>query len=194
MEAKQLNKVSLEEYLSIEKESQQKYEFHNGFIYAMAGGTYNHRLICGNIFGEIRASLKKESLDCRAMNSEIKLHVASENSFLYPDAMVVCGEVSKSIKDPNAVTNPKVVIEVLSKSTATYDRGDKFFMYRQIASLQEYVLIEQEKPQVEIYKREGDLWQISRVTGLEHSLHLPSVQLEIPLVDIYEGVVFEEES
>lgn len=108
--------------------------------------------------------------------------------------MVVCGEVSKSKKDSNAVTNPKIVVEVLSKSTATYDRGDKFFMYRQIPSLQEYVLIEQEKPQVEIYKREGDLWQITRITGLDNSLILPSIQLEVPLADIYDEVVFELEN
>lgn len=193
MEAKRLNKVTLKEYLAIEKERQQKYEFQNGFIYAMAGGTYNHGLICGNIFGELRTRLKTGNQDCRAMTSEIKLHVESENSFLYPDAMVVCGEVGKSNKDPNAVINPLIVFEVLSKSTATYDRGDKFFMYRQIPSLQEYVLIEQEKPQLEIYKREGDLWQITRITGLDKKLTLPALQLEIPLTDIYEGVVFEVE-
>ena len=141
----------------------------------------------------MRSRLKARNSDCKAMTSEIKLHIQSENSFLYPDSMVACGEIQKSDSDKNAITNPIVVIEVLSKSTANYDRGDKFFMYRLIPSLQEYVLIEQEKPQIEIYKRESDLWQITRVTGLDKKLTLRSINLEIPLSEIYEGVEFGDE-
>ena len=93
-----MEKVTIEEYLAIEQEAKEKYEFHDGYLYAMAGGTFNHGLICGNAFGELRSGLKKKGSPCRAMLSEIKLHVQSENSFLYPDAMVICGEIGKSLE------------------------------------------------------------------------------------------------
>jgi Uma2 family endonuclease len=158
----------------------------------MAGGTYNHGLICGNIFGEIRSRLIEQNSLCTAMSSEIKLHVVSENSYLYPDTMVIYDEVEKSVAEKNAVTNPVLVIEVLSKSTATYDRGDKFHLYRQIPSLREYVLIEQDKAQVEIYKREGGLWKITRIQGVENTLLLSSLELEIDFQRIYYRVDFEQ--
>ena len=82
-----------------------KYEFHNGRIYALAGGSLNHGLICGNIFGELRSGLKEKRDDCKAMTSEIKLYIQSENAFVYPDAMVVCGEINKSTKDRNSIYN-----------------------------------------------------------------------------------------
>ncbi len=192
MEALKIGKVSIEEYLAIESAATEKYEYHDGQIYAMAGGTYEHGLICGNVFAEIRSSLIARESPCIAMSSEIKLHVVAENSFLYPDTMVVCEEVEKSETEPNAVTNPVLVIEVLSKSTATYDRGDKFYLYRQITSLQEYVLIEQDKAQIEIYKREGLLWKITRVKGIENSLSLSSIGLDIDLAKIYFRVKLDE--
>ncbi len=120
----------------------------------------------------------------------MKLNVESKNSFLYPDAMVVCGGVEKSKTEPNSITNPRVIVEVLSKTTATYDRGDKFFLYRQINSLQEYVLIEQDKPQIEVYKREADLWKITRISGLDQQLYLESLDLKLELEVIYEDVEF----
>jgi Uma2 family endonuclease len=132
-----LDSLTIEEYLSIESASDSKHEYHNGYIYAMAGGTLNHGLICGNIYGEIRAGLKENHSDCKAINSEVKLYIQSLNSFLYPDTKVICGGIEQSNKEVNAVTNPSIIVEVLSKTTAHYDRGDKFYFYRQIPSLQE---------------------------------------------------------
>lgn len=191
MEAKKLNTISFSEYLDIERTTNSKYEYHNGTIFAMAGGTINHGLICGNIFGEIRTGLRKKKSSCRVMNSEIKLHIASSNCFLYPDAMVICGDIKKSTEEFHAVTNPVAIIEVLSKSSASYDRGDKFFLYRELPSLQEYILIEQKKTQVEIYKRQGDLWKITRVTGLTETFYISALELEISMKEVYwdvEGV------
>ncbi len=190
MEAKKLGKLTVTAYLQLEREAGEKHEYLNGYIQAMAGGTLNHGLICGNIFGELRASLKAKAQDYRAMTSEIKLYIAAENCFLYPDAMVVCGDIEKAEATVNAVTNPVLIVEVLSKSTASYDRGDKFHLYRQIASLQEYVLIEQDKAQADIYQRQADLWKITRVTGLEQHLYLHTIGAEIPLAAIYEDVAF----
>lgn len=193
MDAKKLNKVTVKEYLQIERESRQRYEFHDGFIFALAGGTLNHGLICGNVFGEIRSWLKEKKSPCKAMSSEVKLHIQSEKSFLYPDTMVVCGDIEKSKIDPNAVANPVLIVEVLSKTTSAYDRGDKFYLYRQIPGLQEYMLIEQDKAQAEVYKRESGLWRITRVSGLDKSVPLSSIGLEISLADIYRDVEFPGE-
>lgn len=188
MEAKKLNNLTISEYIEIEKDTDTKYEYHNGSIFAMAGGTLNHVLICGNIFGEIRAVLRSDNRNCKVMNSEIKLYIQSKNSFLYPDAMVICGDIEKSHKEPNSVTNPIVIVEVFSKSTESYDRGDKFYLYRQIKSLQEYILIDQVKVQIEIYRREVDLWRITRINGIENKLFITSLDINIELKDIYENI------
>ena len=190
MDAHKLTNVTIEEYLEIERETQTKYEYHNGSIYALAGGTLNHTKICGNIFYELKDKLKNTS--CGALSGEAKIYIKSQNKFVYPDTIAVCGEIKTSKKENNSITNPKVIVEVLSKSTASYDRGDKFHMYRQIESLEEYVLIEQEKPIVEIYKRKGDLWQITRVEGLENEIHLTALDLKIQLQEIYDDVKFAQ--
>lgn len=154
----------------------------------MAGGTLPHGLICGNIFGELRMKLKEKDSSCVVINSDVKLNVFSENSFLYPDAMVICGEIEMAKQEKNAVTNPVLIVEVLSKSTASYDRGHKFYLYRQIETLQEYVLIEQDKPQVEIYKRTANLWDITRIKGINKQVYFSSLELSIPMKDIYERI------
>ena len=185
-----LSNIALDEYIQIEQETGQKYEFHDGAIYALAGGTLNHGWICGNIFGELRSGLKSQGNKCRAMTSEIKLYIAAGNCYVYPDAMVVCGKIETNKKEVQSVTNPQIIIEVLSPGTEIYDRGDKFHLYRQVKSLKEYVLIDQAKPQVEIFKKEGDLWQISRTTGLAKSIYLSSIDLEISLAEIYNDINF----
>ncbi len=189
MDALKLNGLSIAEYLQIEVQTDTKYEFHDGSIYAMAGGTVEHGLICGNVFGELRAELRKNKKKCTVLNSEIKLHIESQNRFLYPDAMVVCGELEKSETEKNSIINPVVIIEVLSKSSASYDRGDKFYYYRQIPSLREYILIDQEKVLVELFKREGKLWHIKRIEGLSHLLEIENLGVQIPLSIVYEGVL-----
>ena len=101
--------------------------------------------------------------------------------------MVICGDLEESDQYQEAVTNPIVIVEVLSKSTADYDRGDKFYFYRQLPSLQEYLLIEQEKPVAELYykKPQTDLWQISRFEGLDQQIILQSLQISVKMADLY---------
>lgn len=190
MEAHRLNNLSIQEYVSIEKDSNTRYEYHDGYIYAMAGGTLNHGLICGNVFGEIRSALKEKGKNCTVINSEVKLHIQEKNKFLYPDAMVICGEIEQSDEEKNSVTNPNVIVEVLSKTTASYDRGDKFYFYRQIKSLKEYILIEQDNAQIEIYTRKSQLWKITRIVGLDQELFIPTLNVTIPLAGIYQDIKF----
>lgn len=190
MQAKKLNNISIKEYIAIEKANDVKYEYLDGSIYAMAGGTVKHTTICGNVFFEIETALRGANKPCRTYNTDAKIRIESKNSYVYPDATVVCGEPEMSEHKPDAVTNPTVIVEVLSKSTVGYDRGDKFYLYRQIESLQEYILIEQEEAKIEIYKRKGDLWHISRVTGLEAELFISSLDVSIELKQIYLNVDF----
>ncbi len=190
MEAKKLNDISIEEYIALEKEAETKYEYHDGTVYAMAGGTIEHGLICGNIFGEIRSALRSKKSNCRPVNSEVKLHIQSINRFLYPDTMVICGKIEQSTDEINSITNPSLIVEVLSKSSASYDRGDKFYFYRQIESLQEYIIIEQEKAQIEIYKREAELWKITRISGMKSKLYLSALDISIDVEEIYRDVKF----
>ena len=191
MQATKLNKITIEEYIAIERENDTRYEYHNGEIFVMAGGTIPHTDISGNVFYETTAKLRAKNSSCRPFNNDVKIQIQGERRFVYPDMSVICGEPKTSEYYKDALTNPIVIAEVLSDSTANYDRGDKFFLYRKIETLKQYILIEQEKPQIEIYTRnEGDLWHIKRVSGLENSLTLTSLDIEIPLKDIYRNVDF----
>lgn len=190
MKAQELSRLTIEEYINHEIETGQRYEYHNGQLYAMSGGTINHGILCGNIYAELRNSLRNKPSACKALTGEVKLHIPSENAFVYPDAMVVCGEMQRSERDTNALTNPTLIVEVLSKTTESYDRGDKFYKYRQIPTLQEYVLIEQEKIVVEIYSKHAntDLWRISRVEGLDQMITFHSLGVAISMKDLYSDV------
>lgn len=181
------SKLSVQAYIQQEQESGIRYEYHDGTIYALAGGTINHGKLCGNIYAELRNKLKANNSGCNAFTGEIKLGIERKNTFVYPNAMVICEEINTAKEDDNAVTNPVLIAEVLSKTTADYDRGDKFYLYRQIPSLQEYVLIEQSKPVVEVYyKKKGtEFWSINRYEGLDTAVSLRSLKITIPLSDLY---------
>lgn len=188
-------KLTIEEYIKLEQEAQQKYEFHNGYVYAMAGGTDSHNTITMNISGEIYAALKVK--DCKIKNSDTKLYLENNNKFVYPDAMIICGKQEESEKLKDAFTNPIVIIEVLSESTGSYDRGDKFGFYRQIPSLRHYILIEQDKIKIDIFSRQSStsLWDIRSLENIENNLELAisdTFVLSISLKDIFNDVIFEE--
>jgi len=188
------SKLTVEEYVELEQDTNQKYEFHDGYVYAMAGGTDNHNTITLNISTEIHNRLKGKK--CRIKNSETKLWLEDKNKYVYPDAMIICGKQEESENLKDAFTNPVVIIEVLSKSTQGYDRGDKFGFYRAVRSLRHYVLIEQKEAKIDIFSRKSatSLWDIQTIEGLESNLELEISETEtliISLKDIYYDVVFE---
>ncbi len=181
-----MNHHTISQYLEIEYDSSEKHEFDAGRIWAMSGGTYHHGLICGNTHSAIKNETERQGLGCITLGTEVRIHIKTAEAVVYPDAMVVCGKVAFSEEDQEAVINPKVVVEVLSKSTSGYDRGQKFSKYRQLPSFQEYILIEQDMPYVESFFREdNNSWKISNVRNLEGSLFIESLQIFIPLADIY---------
>lgn len=191
MEAATLNRISIAEYITISKEQNQKYEYHDGSIFAMAGGTLEHGTIGGNIFSFLNERSGTDGSKCRTFNSDIRLHVEKSNKIFYPDVMIVCNQIERSKAEKESIINPTVIVEVLSETTESYDRGDKFHFYQQIPSLKEYVLVAQDKQQVDIFKREGEnTWKIRRYQAEDKVLHLESIEVEIPFDMIYRNVAF----
>lgn len=186
--------LSVEEYIQHEIETGQKYEYHDGMIYALAGGSLEHVLLIGNIYSELRNGLKEKRSNCKPITNDAKLYIEKENKYVYPDSMVVCGEIKKSDETKDALTNPILIVEVLSKSTSEYDRGDKFYFYRQIPSLREYILIDQSRYVVEVFlkKEKNDLWRISRYNSLDQMINIQSLDIEISMKELYFDIDISE--
>lgn len=181
-------RLSIEEYLALEKETDTKYEYHDGEVYAMAGGTPTHSLIANNAGTALNINLRSKR--CYAYNSDLRV-ATSRNKYVYPDVSVVCGRVSFFEELKNAANNPVLIVEVLSEETRAYDRGGKFMRYRMMESFREYVLIDQSLPFVEVfYKNELSTWEYRAYTDLEGMIPLHSLDIEIPMADIYIGVDF----
>lgn len=181
---------TLEEYLELDKNSEEKYEFFDGEIFAMAGGSLAHNTIAANV---IRAlGNKLEGTACRALTSDMRLKVPLALPYRYPDATVVCGEpVIEDLQGQQVLLNPQVIIEVLSPTTEAYDLGKKFSAYQSIASFCEYVLIAQDRAHVIQYVRQADgKWLRSEHQGVGAVLELESLGIRLALRDIYQRVNF----
>ncbi|MEL6926782.1 MAG: Uma2 family endonuclease [Bacteroidota bacterium] len=193
MKALKYKKYSVEEYLQLERTTGMKHEYIDGEVRAMSGGSVEHATISGNIFFELESRLRAKKQTCRTFNSDVKIYINKLSRYYYSDASVVCGELQISDEEKNAITNPVLIVEVLSDGTEKKDRTEKFTAYRKMASLQEYVLISQDKPYIEVFYRAPnvDLWKIITIEDLSHELQLQSVNLSIPLTDIYRDVNFD---
>jgi Uma2 family endonuclease len=187
----QPRRYSIEEYLRIADDSTEKLEYIDGEIVSMAGGTYNHSLIsenCGRGLGN-----RLNGKPCRVLDSNLRVGIPRTPRYMYPDKLVICGKPEFDARDKKnlSVTNPRLVVEVISDSSEKRDRGDKFTRYRLLESLQEYILVSQERPQVETYFRQPDgTWLFSPYFGMETTVRLRSLEIDLPLVEIYAGVEF----
>ena len=188
MGERKVESYTIDEYLALEQRTQLKHEFIDGQVYAMSGGTVNHGIISSNTLFAIQSALNQQKKNCLTLNSDVKVAVTQKNSYLYPDVFVVCGEIEK---EKEAIKNPTLIIEVLSKSTQGYDQTKKFRLYRTIPSFQEYVLIDQEQAIAEIFFRETESsWQIATIQGLENNITLTSLNISLKMADIYQHVSF----
>ena len=151
MGARQPTQLTYAEYLQIEARTGTKHELLHGLAYAMAGGTPDHAGLAAAMVRALADAL--EGRPCRVFSSDLKVRVLATGLATYPDVTVVCDKTEVDPEDPNAVTNPRLVVEVLSESTEAYDRGQKFLHYRQVPSLLEYVLVSQGEPRIEVYRR-----------------------------------------
>jgi len=179
------------EYLALEEAAELKSEYWNGEIVAMSGSRIDHQQIVSNLTVLLANKLKGR---CRIFPSEMRVWVKKRNKFFYPDVTIICDKPSFYKNRRDTVDNPKMIIEVLSNSTASFDRAEKFLSDQTLESLDEYVLISQEKPLVEQYiKRDDENWIYKAVIGLESSVTFPSVKTPLTLKEIYDLVEFEEE-
>lgn len=136
--------ISAEEYLELERQAGEKHEYWHGEMGMMAGASRNHNLIAGNVYLALRQ--KAGARGCTAYMSDVRLRIDKDNAYVDPDVMVVCGVVQTDPRQKDTVMNPVVLVEVLSDSTAGYDRNEKFKMYRHIPSLEHYVMVDQMEP------------------------------------------------
>lgn len=176
----------------LERPSEIRHEYLDGTVYAMAGETPEHSLICFNLGGIMHAQLKEKP--GRGFSLNMKVRTDQSGLFAYPDLTVVCGEPLYHDNHRDVLTNPTVVFEVLSRSTAAYDRGEKSLRYRtHIASFKDLILVAQDKPHVEHYSRQEDrTWAFSEIGGLDALLILDSIDCRLPLAELYAGLVFPE--
>lgn len=173
-----------EAYLAWEAEQFERHEYLNGEVFLMTGTTTAHNLIAGNLAFALKQALRGQP--CRVFMSDVKLRVETANCFFYPDVMVTCSARDRG--ESKMQFEPTVVVEVLSDSTAAYDQGLKFEVYRQLPSLREYVLIAQDEPRVWVYRRgEGAEWILHPYRDGE-TVVLPSLELAIPLADLYQDL------
>jgi Uma2 family endonuclease len=188
---KEIKRYTPAEYYQLERKAQYKSDYYDGEIFAMAGGTKRHSLICTNISGELRHRLKGKP--CVAYESNLRLKVKATGLRTYPDVSVYCGDHERDPDDTDGetLTNPTVLFEVLSPTTESYDRTVKRPHYRRVESLQMLVLVSQDKAYAEIYQREpSGEWSFHEAEGLNGSLVLTPLGIELPMAEIYDKVDF----
>jgi len=186
--------VAIEDYLSIEQEDRVRYEFHEGQLIRMAGGSLPHSDICNNVATSLTNATRAKGGNCQAFNSEMKIEVIPSVKYLYPDAGATCGNRDESKVITGAITNPVLIVEVLSKSSANYDMGGKLQLYFSLRSVKEYLIVYQDHPKVMLYRRHGngDLFGLHAAEGIKTAIELTSINANLKLADIYYGIDFSE--
>jgi Uma2 family endonuclease len=183
-------KATEEVFLKYLESIEGKAEWLDGEIYDMAGGSGRHATICGNVGAEIRAALKGKG--CTTYAGDLMYRIPLDRSLCFPKASVICGTPEFEPPKNNIARNPTVIVEVLSDETESYCRGGKFKKYRTILTLQEYVLVDQHKYEVEVrFRHPSGLWDIQTFDDLNQNVSLQSLGITIPMAEIYYGIVFE---
>lgn len=185
--------ISPDEYLKIERAAEIRHEYYNGEMFAMSGATRAHNLIAGNIFASLRGQFA--SRDCEVYQSDMRVKVDRKGLYTYPDVVAACDSPKFEDDEFDTLVNPRVIVEVLSKSTEDYDRGTKFEMYRRLASLQDYVLVSQDKMHVEHFQRQPDgRWILEEFDSPERTLAFETSNCILNVADIYTKVSFNPEN
>ena len=181
-----LEYISPEDYLRMEAQSPVRHEYVAGTAYAMTGASLRHNILAGNLYAALRAHLKASP--CRVFIEGVKLHVGRDNAYYYPDVIVSCDPRLQTITgDSMVIDQPTALIEVLSPSTEGVDRREKFFAYRKLASLKEYLLVDQNVMEIELFRRQGDVGWERFVFSADDELALASLDFRCPLVEVYDG-------
>jgi len=187
--AAEANAMSADEYLAWEELQEEKHEYYHGEIFAMGGAGREHVQVAGNVFAALKQLLR--GTPCRAYMSDMKLHVATMDTFFYPDVIVSCNK--KDHQADQYLSSPSLIVEVLSDSTEAYDRGAKFAAYRQLASLKEYVLVDIKTRRVECFRRTADNDWLLHDYSAEQVCDFASLDVAIEIADIFEDIVDQQQ-
>jgi len=182
--------VTPEEYLAAERKATARHEYVDGYVYAMTGASRAHNLITVNLASELITCLRGRP--CETYANDMRVKVEPTGLYSYPDVVVVCGPPQLEDEHTDTLLNPTLIVEVLSPSTEAYDRGDKSAHYRQLPSLQEYVLAAQDRPAVERFVRQEGAWLLAEVKGVDATVTLDAIGCALSLREIYERVDFVE--
>jgi Uma2 family endonuclease len=189
--APKYNYVSPEDYLVMERASQEKHEYFKGEIFAMSGASNEHNDITYNINRLVAPFLHGKG--CKLYGSDFRIHIPENTLYTYPDFTIVCGKAETTEIYTDNLTNPAVIIEILSKTTKDYDRGSKFMLYRSIKTLKEYLLIDSTTISVEHFEKQNDnSWRLTEFKQLSDNFVISTIGLTLLLKDIYEDVSIEE--
>lgn len=183
--------ITPEQYLESERLALEKHEFYLGEIFAMSGASFRHNQIFKNTYGNLFNKLKGKP--CQPYGSDLRIHIPNNSLYTYPDISIICGkpEMTDTVKD--TITNPSVIIEILSKSTYDYDKGQKFTLYRDIDSLREYILIDSMSIRVEHYfKNEDSSWTLKDYRTIDDKLNIETISADLLLSDVYVDVFVDE--
>jgi Uma2 family endonuclease len=187
MSAQPASLASADDYLAFERGQREKHEFFDGEIVQQAGASIAHNLITANIIGSLHQQLRGKP--CTVLPSDMRIRTPRRRQYMYPDATIICGSPLFDDSQHDTILNPVVIVEVLSPSTESYDRGRKFQAYRTIATLQEYLLISQTMQRVEHFQRHTDLmWLMREYTSPDQAIELTSVGCRLLLSELYEKV------
>lgn len=181
-------RYSLEEYRALEETSEERHEYRNGEIIAMPGGSLNHSRIGRNLLTYLTFSLRDSEFE--PINNDLRLWLPTYQRGMYPDVMVFRSPPTLNDDRQDEALDPLVIIEVLSPSTAEYDRGNKFRLYRSIPNFTEYLLVEQEETFVEVYRKQNEGWLLQDYSELAETILLKSLNIELPMAEIYRGISF----
>jgi Uma2 family endonuclease len=181
--------ITPEEYLALERQAEVKSEYFGGEMFLMAGATEAHNLVVANLVGEFRNQFKNRP--CKVYPADMRVKIPMTGLYTYPDVTAICGEPEFEDDHRDTLLNPTVIIEVLSDSTEAYDRGKKFEHYRGIISLSDYLLVAQDRPEVEHFSRQqNDIWLFHANAGIHAVVEITSVQCRLELAEIYDKVQF----
>ncbi len=189
--AAKYNFVSPEDYLVMERASQEKHEYFKGEVFAMSGASWEHNVIAKNINTLVLPFLQGKP--CDMFGSDLRIHIPENTLYTYPDFSIICGKPETTDEEDDTVIKPSAIIEILSKSTKDYDRGSKFMLYRSIVTLKEYILIDSTTISVEHFEKQADnSWRLTEFKQLSDSFVISTIGLPLLLKDVYEDVSIEE--
>jgi Uma2 family endonuclease len=177
---------SPEMYLAQEETATDRHEYFNGQISVIPSGTHNHEMVRLNVIAALHQHARRQK--CTAYGSNMKILVKANGLYTYPDAMVVCGRIGFAAERKDIILNPVLIVEVLSDSTQSYDRGDKFALYRGVPSFAHYLLFHQDQPLLEYHRKTAAGWLLTEIEGIDAVLTIEALELDLALNELYEGV------